>query len=108
MQGLYEGYENLIQRIMEPKSTTIYGSATPRTSFSGLEPGPRGVVLARSACQRFERLGDRLQLLILSGTKEFMAEKDALISMVGSTFSATSSSYTDSDAVLQHQHPERL
>jgi hypothetical protein len=83
MQGLYEGYKNLIQRIMEPKSTTIYGMATPRTSFSGPNPGgPRGVVLAQSACQRFERLGDRLQLLILSGTQEFMAEKDALISMV--------------------------
>lgn len=82
MQGLYEGYKNLIQRIMEPKSTTIHGMATPRTSFSGLMAGPRGVVLAQSASQRFERLGDRLQLLILSGTQEFLAEKDALISMV--------------------------
>jgi hypothetical protein len=81
MQGLYEGYKNLIQRIMEPKSTTIHGLTTPR-SMSGLGAGVRGVVLAQSACQRFERLGDRIQLLILSGMQEFLAEKDALISMV--------------------------
>ena len=87
MQGLYEGYKNLIQRIMEPKSTTIHGMATPLSS-SGLGIGTRGVVLAQSASQRFERLGDRLDLLILSGTKEFLAEKEALISMVrfGSRF----------------------
>jgi hypothetical protein len=81
MQGLYEGYKNLIQRIMEPKSTTIHGLNTPR-SMSGLGVGARGVVLAQSASQRFERLSDRIQLLILSGTQEFLAEKDALISMV--------------------------
>jgi len=83
MQGLYEGYSNLIQRIMEPKSTSIHGITTP-PSLSGLGTGVRRVVLAQSASQRFERLGDRLQLLILSGTKEFLAEKDALISMVRS------------------------
>ena len=36
--------------------------------------------LAQSASVRFERLGDRLQLLILSQTQEFLAEKDALTS----------------------------
>jgi hypothetical protein len=82
MQGLYEGYKNLIQRIMEPKLMKIHGTTTPRSS-SGIEI-PLGVVLAQSACQRFERLGDRLQLLIISGTQEFLAEKDALISMVSS------------------------
>jgi hypothetical protein len=82
MQHLYEGYKNLTQRILEPKATTIHhGSATPR-SFSGLA-GVRGVVLAQSASTRFERLGDRLHLLILSETQEFLAEKEALISTVG-------------------------
>jgi Mg2+ and Co2+ transporter CorA len=76
MQGLYEGYHNLIQRIMEPKHTT-----SSSRSISGLGAGVRGVVLADSANLRFERLGDRIQLLILSGTKEFLAEKEALISM---------------------------
>jgi hypothetical protein len=42
----------------------------------------KGVVLAPSAYQRFERLGDRLQLLILSEATELLAEKDALISTV--------------------------
>lgn len=81
MQGLYEGYKNLVQRIIDLKSITTQGlSSTPR-SLSGLGTGARGVILAQSASQRFERLGDRLQLLILSGTQEFLAEKDALISM---------------------------
>ena len=80
MQGLYEGYHNLITRIMEPKHTTIQGLTIPR-STSNLSAGARGVVLAQSASLRFERLGDRIKLLILSGTQEFLAEKDALISM---------------------------
>lgn len=82
MQGLYEGYKNLIQRIMETKSTqsAVHGMTSSR-SLSGFEIGHRRVAFAPSAIQRFERLGDRLQLLILSGTQEFLAEKDALISM---------------------------
>ncbi len=82
MQGLYQGYEKLIQRIMEPKSTSAHGAMSPTRSSSGLITVERGVVLAQSARQRFERLGDRLTLLILSGTGEFLAEKDALISTV--------------------------
>lgn len=79
MQHLYKGYENLTQRILEPKATTIHnGAATPR-SFTGLAGG-RGVVLAQSAGTRFERLGDRLNLMMLSQTEEFLAEKEALIS----------------------------
>ena len=81
MQHLYEGYKNLIERILENKAVTIQGSATPR-SFSGLTTGQRGVHLAKSASQRFERLRDRIQLLILSETEEFLAEKEALISTV--------------------------
>jgi hypothetical protein len=82
MQGLYEGYKNLIQRITEKKATAIQGTTTPHT-FSGLGTGARSVdLLAPSAIQRFERLGDRLQLLILSETREFLAEKDALIETV--------------------------
>ena len=107
MQGLYEGYKNLIQRIMEPKSTTIHGMTTPR-SMSGLGTGVRGVVLAQSASQRFERLGDRIQLLILSGTQEFLAEKDALISMVRSPSQAPDIFADTTQIVLQHQYPKRL
>ncbi|KAK0104499.1 hypothetical protein ONS95_004787 [Cadophora gregata] len=80
-QHLYEGYKNLIKRILEPKTTMaheILPSRTP-TGFS-TAPGSRGVSLALSATQRFERLSDRLELLILSETKEFLAEKDALVS----------------------------
>ncbi|KAH8599018.1 hypothetical protein B0O99DRAFT_33294 [Bisporella sp. PMI_857] len=79
MQHLYQGYKNLIERILEPKATTIYigGSSSQdpdSTQFKG-----RGVPLAQSASVRFERLGDRLHLLILNGIDELLAEKDALV-----------------------------
>ncbi|KAG0649983.1 hypothetical protein D0Z07_3752 [Hyphodiscus hymeniophilus] len=84
MEGLYSGYKNLITRIIESKPGMGHGMGhgmtTPR-SLSGVGTRGQGVVLAPSATQRFERLGDRLDLLILSGTREFLAEKDALISM---------------------------
>mgnify|MGYP003633996629 CR=1 FL=1 len=61
-----------------------HGNAPSRTPTGlGTAPGSRGVSLALSATQRFERLSDRLELLILSETKEFLAEKDALVSTVG-------------------------
>lgn len=70
MQHLYKGYQNLTLRILDSKSTTLFSSSTTI---------PPGVPLSQSASVRFERLGDRLHLLILSGTEELLAEKDALI-----------------------------
>ena len=82
MQHLYQGYKNLTLRILDPSLSNAHnGTSTPR-SFTGLSPPARGVVLAQSASIRFERLGDRLHLLILSETEEFLAEKDALINTV--------------------------
>ncbi|CAL3964449.1 unnamed protein product, partial [Diplocarpon coronariae] len=80
-QHLYEGYRNLIKRILEPKASPVHLTAVSRTSTClSARPGSRGngVMLAPSAAQRFERLGDRLELLILSETKEILAEKEAL------------------------------
>ncbi|OWP04892.1 hypothetical protein B2J93_4218 [Marssonina coronariae] len=82
-QHLYEGYKNLIKRILEPKASPVHLTAVSRTSTClSARPGSRGngVMLAPSAAQRFERLGDRLELLILSETKEILAEKEALLS----------------------------
>ncbi|KAG9235638.1 hypothetical protein BJ875DRAFT_458578 [Amylocarpus encephaloides] len=75
MEHVYEGYKNLIQRILEPPRKHYLQSASP-TSANFISR--RGPPLAPSAVSRFERLGDRLQLLILSEIKEFLAEKDAL------------------------------
>ncbi|KAF7951497.1 hypothetical protein EAE96_006806 [Botrytis aclada] len=78
MQHLYNGYHNLITRILEPKkSSSTWEAGTPDGSFMA-QSGRSGVKLAASASQRFERLGDRLKLLILNETGEFLAEKDAL------------------------------
>jgi hypothetical protein len=81
---LYEGYKNLIERALralEPKANGSTGFETPR-ALSNLGQPHKGVLLAKSASQRFERLSDRLELLILSKTKEFLDEKEALISTV--------------------------
>ncbi|QSZ29059.1 hypothetical protein DSL72_003569 [Monilinia vaccinii-corymbosi] len=77
MQHLYNGYHNLITRILEPKPLSAWEAGTPDGSFT-TQNARSGVRLAASASQRFERLGDRLKLLILSETGEFLAEKDAL------------------------------
>ncbi|CCD52177.1 hypothetical protein ACHAPF_003417 [Botrytis cinerea] len=77
MQHLYNGYHNLITRILEPKNSSTWEADTPDGSFM-TQSGRNGVKLAASARQRFERLGDRLKLLILNETGEFLAEKDAL------------------------------
>ena len=84
-QHLYEGYKNLIQRALkelEPKSNVArHALLTPRT-MSGLDQSPHQeavLSLSRSARLRFERLSDRLELLMLSKTKELVEEKDALI-----------------------------
>ncbi|KAL3420889.1 ADP-ribosylation factor [Phlyctema vagabunda] len=67
-QHLYKGYKNLIHRILKPTSMVYTESSDSR------------VVVAKSAAQRFERLSDRIELLILSEIHEFLVEKDALIS----------------------------
>ncbi|TEY68285.1 hypothetical protein BOTCAL_0121g00120 [Botryotinia calthae] len=77
MQHLYNGYHNLITRILKPKNSSTWEADTPDGSFM-TQSGRNGVKLAASASQRFERLGDRLKLLILSETGELLAEKDAL------------------------------
>lgn len=91
MHHVYEGYKNLISRILEPPKSAILEDLTPSRSRSFsmmsapacLSPLPpenntRNLV-SRSAAARFERLGDRLQLLILSQTNEFLVEKEALM-----------------------------
>ncbi|KAH6678354.1 hypothetical protein B0J14DRAFT_582510 [Halenospora varia] len=78
MHHVYEGYKNLIQRILEPQKhshATALPGESPKSTASSAQSPP----LAQSAISRFQRLGDRLQLLILNETKEFVVEKDALI-----------------------------
>ncbi|KAH8783896.1 hypothetical protein BGZ57DRAFT_883933 [Hyaloscypha finlandica] len=71
MQHVYKGYKNLCNRVIDPKATTIQGSEKPNGSI---------VYISQSASQRFERLGDRIDILILSEMEEYTAEKESLIS----------------------------
>jgi hypothetical protein len=73
MEHVYKGYKSLSLRIIDPKYTTVQGSQDAK--------GNR-VIISQSASQRFERLGDRIENLILSEMVEFLAEKESLISTV--------------------------
>jgi hypothetical protein len=73
MQHVYKGYKNLCNRVIDPKHTAIQGSSNQNTKL---------VPISQSASQRFERLSDRIEILILSEMTEFTAEKDSLISTV--------------------------
>lgn len=117
-QHLYEGYKNLIKRILEPKITPIKLTALSRSSTNltnlsvNLGDQGNGVMLASSAAQRFERISDRLELLILSEMKELLAEKEALVSTVRCRryFFSLWLPKTDRATlpVLQHQRAEGL
>jgi hypothetical protein len=73
MQHVYKGYKNLCNRVVDPKATTIQGSQNTNGNL---------VIISQSASQRFERLSDRIEILILSEMEEFTAEKESLISTV--------------------------
>lgn len=88
MEHLYEGYRNLILRLLESRAS----DRSPNAANPGI-----GVILAPSAYQRFERLGDRIKLLILSELQEFLSEKDALVSMY---FNITAQKDSESTARL--------
>lgn len=70
---MYKSYKNLIERILKYKTGTV--------SQSG-----KRVSVALTASERFERLGDRIELLVLSSVDEAIAEKDALLNTVRSQF----------------------
>jgi hypothetical protein len=82
MQHVYEGYKNLVLRLLEPSKKATHGANPMLPHSSTMEVarmnGHQGPFLASSAVSRFERLGDRLELLILSETKELLAAKEAL------------------------------
>jgi hypothetical protein len=73
MHHVYKGYKNLSQRIIDPKYAAIQGIQNAHADR---------VIISQSATQRFERLGDRIDVLIISEMEEFLAEKDSLISTV--------------------------
>jgi hypothetical protein len=73
MQHVYKGYKNLCNGVVDPKATTIQGSQNTNS---------KNPIISTSAVQRFQRLSDRIELLILSEMEEFTAEKESLISTV--------------------------
>lgn len=83
---MHDGYDSLIKRILEYKDsiTTITtppsSSAIPVQMQCSTTAFSRRVSLDLAAAERFERLGERIRLLVLSSLSEAIAEKDALIS----------------------------
>ncbi|OHE91758.1 ADP-ribosylation factor [Colletotrichum orchidophilum] len=77
LQHLFEGYKSLIKRICWPRSLDAYregqcGHPVLSSSISS------EVNISSSARSRFERLGDRLQLLMLNTIQEYLDEQSAL------------------------------
>ncbi|KAH8808293.1 hypothetical protein F5884DRAFT_791748 [Xylogone sp. PMI_703] len=70
-QRMYEGYKNLIDRILDVQT---------KSDTTDQSEGTQGVTISKSAARRFQRLRDRVQSLVLSGFQEMLEEKDALIS----------------------------
>lgn len=79
---LYEGYKNLIDRILELEAKNRALILQTGSDTTNQLPRKRGVALASSAAERFERLRDRLQYLVLSGFQTIIEEKDGLFSLV--------------------------
>ena len=76
-QHLYESYENVIKRILQYRADLPSGSSMNRAPSR-----EERIILHRTASERFERLGDRIKLIVLSSINEAIAEKDALVSTV--------------------------
>jgi hypothetical protein len=75
MKHLFENYRNLISKI------TALGKADAQAPNGAVEDARR-VMLTDSALSRFDRLGDRLQYLMLNSIEGYLMEISALSSTV--------------------------
>jgi murein endopeptidase len=73
LQHLFESYKTLIKRIAAPRGAEPHAQGSSSVLHLSAD-----VVLSPSARNRFERLADRLQLLMLNTIKEYLEEKSAL------------------------------
>lgn len=62
---LYQSYKNIIKRILKYK-------------FSIVSQSSNRIAVGLTASERFERLSDRIELLVLSTIDDTIAERDAL------------------------------
>ncbi|GKT39947.1 uncharacterized protein ColSpa_00128 [Colletotrichum spaethianum] len=77
LHHLFESYKTLIRRICWPRSVDAYQEGKCG-HFELSESMPGEVSISSSARSRFERLGDRLQLLMLNTIQECLDEQKAL------------------------------
>lgn len=71
LKHLFEGTKALIQKIRTPRNSDMMASRQ-QLQVAG------DVVLSSTALDRFERLEDRLQLLMLNRIQEYLEEQKAL------------------------------
>lgn len=79
---LYDSYENIITRILRYRAdanspSSSEGSSSPSSARA---KNRERILVHRTASERFERLGDRIKLIVLSLLNGSIAEKDALVS----------------------------
>jgi hypothetical protein len=98
LKHLFENYKNLIHKVMA--TTRLDGEANQKfpltregtttslqISRSDLASEDRRVILTKSALERFDRLADRLQWLMLNTIQGHLDEINALSDTVCSSFS---------------------
>lgn len=73
LQNLFESYKNMIRRVSHPRHATTQGEVP-----SGPILLSGDVRISQSARSRFDRLEDRLQLLMLNTIQECLEEQTAL------------------------------
>ncbi|KAI1492650.1 hypothetical protein F5X96DRAFT_625501 [Biscogniauxia mediterranea] len=78
LKHLFENYRNLVGKIMASGQPEAH--ARPHSYPHGYAPAYRKVALTYSALSRFERLGDRLQFLMLNTIEGYLEEINALSS----------------------------
>ena len=103
LKRLYQGYELLIERLLEKRkdvpvafkdkefSNDEHSLRRSETSVSRAPDAerPLGVTLPAAARVRFERLRDRIRLYALSEIQDCLDEKESLVKMVLSLTTST-------------------
>ena len=83
LSHLFESYEVLIKKIVNLGIESSENLAASNLSIPSALSSAREVKLSQTAFDRFERLQDRLQILMLNTIKEYLDEKSSLSNTVG-------------------------
>lgn len=85
LKHLFENYKAMIRKILETTKPEKSHGTNSRTPTEHLDGESLPVVMAKSARERFERLGERLQWLMLNTIQGYQDETSALSDTVSAS-----------------------